>query len=145
MPRILSDVKLAMQVAERQSDRELVQAFLDAVSDQSAQEVGRKVPGVTADDVSRWRRGEWSWLTGQKRRALMRFLEEQRAGTDAAAEDMFSSLAAVARFIGGIAPPGQEKLVKLDALEGYRRMITARERLPPWWYRLKEMVENDEL
>jgi hypothetical protein len=69
--------------------------------------------------------------------------EEERDWQEAG--DLFSSLDAIARFLGGIAPPGQEKLRKLDALDGYRRMITAREVLPSWWYELKRRVENEEL
>ncbi|HEX8903802.1 MAG TPA: helix-turn-helix transcriptional regulator [Longimicrobiaceae bacterium] len=61
------------------------------------------------------------------------------------ARDVFASLDAVARFVEGIAPPGQERFRKLDALEGLRRMLTARGRLPDWWYTLKERVDNGEL
>ena len=127
------------------SDPEIIKAFLKATEGLSGREVRELVAGVTEHDVSRWRRGQGKRLSGRKRRAILRFLEDGAGRPDEAAEEMFSSFTAVARFIGGIAPPGQEKLVKLDALEGYRRMITARERLPSWWYRLKEMVENDEL
>lgn len=58
------------------------------------------------------------------------------------AGDVFASFDAVARFVEGIGPAGQEKLRKLDALEGLRRMLTARGTLPDWWYLLKERVEN---
>jgi transcriptional regulator with XRE-family HTH domain len=61
------------------------------------------------------------------------------------AEDLFSSFDAMARFLGGIAPAGQERLRKLDALEGLRRMLTARGMLPDWWYALRDRVEADEL
>ena len=44
-----------------------------------------------------------------------------------------------------MAPPGEERLRKLDALEGLRRMLTARGALPGWWYTLRERVERDEL
>lgn len=66
-------------------------------------------------------------------------------GEPAEAGDVFASLDAVARFVEGIAPAGQEKLRKLDALEGLRRMLTARGTLPAWWYALREKVENGEL
>jgi hypothetical protein len=59
--------------------------------------------------------------------------------------DVFASLDTVARFVEGIAPPGQERLRKLDALEGLRRMLTARGVLPAWWYVLREKVENGQL
>ncbi len=59
--------------------------------------------------------------------------------------DLFASLDAVVRFVEGMAPPGQERLRKADALEGLRRMLTARGELPDWWYELKERVENGRL
>jgi transcriptional regulator with XRE-family HTH domain len=62
----------------------------------------------------------------------------------AGAEDVFASLDAVARFVEGIGPAGQERHRKLDALEGLRRMLTARGILPDWWYELRERVENGE-
>jgi transcriptional regulator with XRE-family HTH domain len=61
------------------------------------------------------------------------------------ADDVFASLDRVARFVEGMAPPGQERLRKLDALEGLRRMLTARGVLPDWWYDLKEQVEHGRL
>jgi transcriptional regulator with XRE-family HTH domain len=67
------------------------------------------------------------------------------AAETAEAGDVFASLDTVARFVEGIAPPGQERLRKLDALEGLRRMLTARGVLPAWWYVLKERVENGQL
>jgi len=59
--------------------------------------------------------------------------------------DVFASLDQVARFVEGIAPRGQERLRKLDALEGLRRMLTARGALPDWWYLLRERVENGQV
>jgi transcriptional regulator with XRE-family HTH domain len=67
------------------------------------------------------------------------------AGGEAQAGDVFASLDQVARFVEGIAPPGQERLRKLDALEGLRRMLTARGALPDWWYLLRERVENGQV
>lgn len=64
---------------------------------------------------------------------------------EAEAEDLFRSLDAMAKFLGGIGPAGEEKLRKLDALEGLRRMLTARGILPDWWYALRDRVENDEV
>ncbi|HEX9939128.1 MAG TPA: helix-turn-helix domain-containing protein [Longimicrobium sp.] len=56
-------------------------------------------------------------------------------------DDPFASDAAVAAFLTGIAPPGQETLRKLDALDGLRRMLTARGPLPGWWYAVRQRVE----
>jgi hypothetical protein len=61
---------------------------------------------------------------------------------DDEADDPFASHDAIARFLAGIAPPGGEALRKLDALDGLRRMLTARGELPGWWYHLRERVER---
>lgn len=66
-------------------------------------------------------------------------------GGEREGDDLFYSFDAMARFVEGMGPPGQERLRKLDALEGLRRMLTARGLLPDWWYFLKERVENGEL
>jgi transcriptional regulator with XRE-family HTH domain len=66
---------------------------------------------------------------------------EEQAG----AEDVFASLDAVTRFVEGMGPAGQERHRKLDALEGLRRMLTARGMLPDWWYALRDRVENGEI
>ena len=66
--------------------------------------------------------------------------EPEQAG----AEDVFASLDGVTRFVEGIGPAGQERHRKLDALEGLRRMLTARGILPDWWYALRDRVENGE-
>jgi transcriptional regulator with XRE-family HTH domain len=66
-------------------------------------------------------------------------------GGEGNGSELFASLDAVVRFVEGMAPPGQERLRKLDALEGLRRMLTARGALPDWWYELKERVENGRL
>lgn len=136
-------------MAEETTDRALVAAFLEAMENMSGREIAVRVPGVTPDDVSRWRRDEWSWLSGKKRRTLLRFVESHRAEREglSAAEDVFGSLDRVTRYLGGIGgPPEEAKLRKLDALEGLRRFVTASgEPLPQWWWTLKRRVERDEL
>lgn len=67
---------------------------------------------------------------------------EAEAPLEAETADVFASLDAVTRFVEGIGPAGQERLRKLDALEGLRRMLTARGVLPDWWYDLRDRVEN---
>jgi transcriptional regulator with XRE-family HTH domain len=89
--------------------------------------------GVTAD-----------WLRtgrGETREVAAATATGEETGTG----DVFASLDHVARFVEGIAPPGQERLRKLDALEGLRRMLTARGALPDWWYPLRERVENGQV
>lgn len=70
--------------------------------------------------------------------------EPEQEPEQSRAEDVFASLDAVARFMEGIGPAGQERHRKLDALEGLRRMLTARGVLPDWWYELRDRVENGE-
>lgn len=115
--------------------------------------------GVHPGSIARWETGgsvphryhleriaEWTdvsadWiLTGEDPTGAA---PEEERGPEA--EDLFASSDSVARFLGGIGPKGQERLRKLDALEGLRRMLTARGVLPDWWYRLRDRVENGEL
>jgi transcriptional regulator with XRE-family HTH domain len=116
--------------------------------------------GVHAGSVARWESGgavphayrldriaELGGVSGEWLRtgASPGGIEESAPRPEPEAEDLFGSLDAMVRFLGGIAPGGQEKLRKLDALEGLRRMLTARGMLPAWWYGLREKVEADEL
>ncbi|HSU13000.1 helix-turn-helix transcriptional regulator [Longimicrobium sp.] len=118
-------------------------------------ELARRL-GVHAGSIARWETGgamphgytvqriaelggttaEWV-RTGHGRAAAPR---EAEAG-----DTPFPSPDAISRFLGAIAPPGGEKLRKLDALDGLRRMLTARSTLPDWWYQLKEAVERGKL
>ncbi len=114
--------------------------------------------GVHSGSVARWETGgavphpyhldriaEWGGATSEWLRTGG---EDEAAAAEAPereAEELFASLDTIARFVGGIAPPGQERFRKLDALEGLRRMLTARGLLPDWWYRLRDQVESDEL
>lgn len=69
------------KVSERDPrDSEMVRAFLAATSDRGLSEIGRDVPGVTHDDVWRWRRGAWSRLSAKKRRAVQDFLDHVATG-----------------------------------------------------------------
>lgn len=116
--------------------------------------------GVHSGSIARWETGgsvplpyhlervaEWSgvdlaWLQGggaEPRPA------ESAAAPAGEAADLFSSFDAMARFVEGIGRPGEERHRKVDALEGLRRMLTARGLLPDWWYTLRERVEADEL
>ena len=69
---------------------------------------------------------------------------DRPAATRKEADDPVS-FDAVVRFMGGIGAPGDERLRKLDALEGLRRMLTARGALPDWWYLLRERAEQGTL
>lgn len=71
--------------------------------------------------------------------------EPPTTGPEGVAGELFASFDSIARFLGGIGPAGQEKLRKLDALEGLRRMLTAKGLLPDWWYELRDRIEGDEL
>lgn len=107
-------------------------------------ETGGAVPhGYTVRRIAELAGTTAEWLrTGDENKPA-------RAGGTGAAEkhqavppgDPFVSDTAVAGFLAGIAPPGQESLRKLDALDGLRRMLTARGELPGWWYSMRERVE----
>lgn len=141
-------------MSEEPTDEELVDRFLKATAGLTQVEAALSAR-VTQKTVSRWRSGERRALRTSTRQRLLHFLEQRRRRAERPsaverrerekAEELLSSLDLIARYLGGIAPPGQEKARKLDALEGYRRLITAREVLPSWWYELKERIENEEL
>lgn len=61
------------------------------------------------------------------------------------AEDLFANYDQIVKYVGGVAPPGQDQAVKRDILEGIRRAITATRPLPRWWHELKEKVDRGEL
>src|SRR3954465_4239780 len=94
--------------------------------------------GVHAGSIARWETGgsvPHAYTMERIAEACGASAEWIRAGREEAAEpaaagggetgeagELFASLDTVARFVEGIAPPGQERLRKLDALEGLRRM-----------------------
>jgi hypothetical protein len=93
------------------------------------------------------RLAEWAATTAQWLRegGLREGEEGERPLPERETEELFESFDSMARFLGGMAPAGQERLRKLDGLEGLRRMLTVRGMLPDWWYRLRDQVENGEL
>ena len=105
-------------------------------------ETGGSVPHrYHLERIAEWGDVDADWiLTGASPGA-----EEPGGEPEGEAQELFASFDAIARFVGGIGPAGQEKLRKLDALEGLRRMLTARGLLPDWWYDLRDRVENGEL
>ena len=108
-------------------------------------ETGGSVPhAYTMERIAEACGASAEWLRSGREDASEPSPAPAATGT-AEAGDVFASLDTVARFVEGIAPPGQERLRKLDALEGLRRMLTARGVLPAWWYVLRERVENGQL
>lgn len=104
-------------------------------------ETGGSIPhGYTLERIAALAGGSAEWIRTGRGEA-----GPANGGPEREAEDLFASLDAVARFVAGMALPGEERLRKLDALEGLRRMLTARGALPGWWYTLRERVENGEL
>ena len=108
-------------------------------------ETGGSVPhAFTMERIAELTSVTVEWLrTGREAPGDARGQTETSAPGDPG--DVFASFDAVVRFLGGIAPPGQERARKVDALEGLRRMLTARGALPDWWYLVKERVENGEI
>lgn len=133
-------------MSARPPDNEIIASFLASTEGLSQEEAGRRVPGVSQSDVSRWRRGEWKRLSDKKRHALTSYLQNGGGGDTDVAEEGFADVLQVTRYLGGVAPPGQEKNIKLDILEGIKRTILIREsKLPEWWYTLRGKVEDDAL
>ena len=64
-------------VPRKPEDERLIMRFLARIGDLglSQNEVEDRVPGVTQSDVSRWANGNWTRITGAKRRAVLAFLE----------------------------------------------------------------------
>lgn len=68
-------------------DEKLVADYLEATDDLSQLEASGLAAGITQSDVSRWRRGEWEWLTAKKRRAIRQALKRiEEEGADRHAE-----------------------------------------------------------
>lgn len=65
-------------------DPALVAAFLEAVAHMTQSEVGRRVPGISQSDVSRWQNEPVHRLTGPKRRAVLRYLKRRPGDPDPA-------------------------------------------------------------
>jgi transcriptional regulator with XRE-family HTH domain len=103
-------------------------------------ETGGAVPHpYTLERIAELTGGTVAWmLTGAAE-------DESPPAAHPEAEDVFAMSDAMTRFVESIGPPGQERLRKLDALEGLRRMLTARGLLPGWWYALRERVEGGEV
>jgi transcriptional regulator with XRE-family HTH domain len=120
-------------------------------------ELARRL-GVHAGSIARWETGgalphaytieRLAELAG----TTAEWLRTGTAGGGAAAPrarpdggSSFPTFEVMRGFVAGIAAPGEERLRKLDALEGLRRMLTARGLLPEWWYALWDQVERGEL
>ena len=128
---------------ERLTQRELAETLGVHQTTVAAWEIGRQKP--EGDNLARL-----AVVLGSTPEALLSdgsegVLVGAGAQTEPEAEDLMAFFDQTVRFLGGIAPSGQEKARKLDALEGLRRMLTARGILPDWWYALRDRVEHDEL
>jgi hypothetical protein len=87
-------------------DQELVAAFLQAVKGRSSTDIQRTVPGVTKNDVSRWKHEKFKRVTDEKRSALLRFLTQQTAGDGSRAgslTEMVGPLLSIARAAAELA------------------------------------------
>jgi len=61
------------------------------------------------------------------------------------AGDPFASGQQWEAYLRRIAPAGEMQSIKIDVLEGLRRVITATARLPQWWFDLYERVKRGEI
>jgi transcriptional regulator with XRE-family HTH domain len=116
------------------------------------EEMARRL-GVHAGSIARWETGgalphgynvqriaELGGTTAEWLRTGDRFAGAARETRQEEGE-VFSANA-MKRFLSAIASPGSEMPRKLDALDGLRRMLTAKGALPGWWYELKSAVES---
>lgn len=129
-------------------DHELVAAFLNAVGKRTGRAVARDVSGITPDDLSRWRRGTWKRLTGDKRDSIIRFLS-QKAAREAEGDAVSAVILKrddVVRMLGALAPEGEAQDLKADQLQlirqAYMRMGLG---MPSWWYDLLQAVDAGEI
>lgn len=86
---------------EDDRDRLLVKALLALVDGKSGRAVADRVPGITQNDITRWRRGRWERLTTGKRHAIQRYVgarvaaavtgDWDRIGAGLPPEDRFDS------------------------------------------------------
>lgn len=132
------------------SDEDLIDAFL-ASTESLPQAEAAALVGVSQRQVSTWRAGSRGKLQMRTRAALTRFLEQQQEALAERIEaeqamGVFGSFDEIVRQLRGIAPPGQAQARKRDALEGLRRTATDFGwPVPNWWYRLREMVDEDQI
>ena len=148
--RIAVGYRLRMLRERRGLDRLLLAEMLGVHSGSIARwETGGAVPhAYTLERIAELCGASSEWIRTGRGESPVPAEPEQAAEPEAeqaGAEDVFASLDAVARFVEGMGPAGQERARKLDALEGLRRMLTARGMLPDWWYALRDRVENGEI
>lgn len=133
-----------------QDEGDLVRGALARVDGLSDYAAATKI-GVSEPTVRRWRKGKIALpLREPGKSALYRFMGVQLPARPngihvTGAIDLFRDIDMITRYVRDLAPPGQQKALKRDVLEGLRRIITAREPLPQWWKDLYEMVEKDEV
>ena len=133
------------------SDSDLIEAFV-AASDGLSQTAAAEAAGVGQNTISRWRRGDRGKLQARTRAALVSYLEDDGAdanGADTELDDAAERIVLAedtARFLGGMAPPGEQKEIKVDILELTRRALeNMGMAVPEWWYVLRGKVETGEL
>lgn len=69
------------------------------------------VPGVTDNDVSRWRRGEWERLSGPKRRVVRAFVEQRRVAGPGFWPEPKGGRSQVAERAGDYGVEGQDEAI----------------------------------
>lgn len=127
---------------ELRTDRELVDAFLEAIHGMSSYRIHGLIDGITQTDVSRWRRGEWKRLTGEKRRAIETYLDGAgaappgRSQTDlfvAVGEHLFTreGLYQTLSTYGGPGEEREKKLYLVQALHAIADKLQKEGLMPP--------------
>ncbi len=149
-------------MADLRNDSAIVAEFLAAVNGYGPREVARLVEGISPSDLTRWRAGGAKRLSGEKRRALLRFLEQQSGdgagddlrveydedqprGAEAELEEMFREFDNIVRFMSRMGPAGEARGRKLAALDGVREILAVTGGIPDWYFTLRTRVENGEL
>ena len=143
----IADLRRALgrSAGRRVTQREMAEALGVHLGTVTAWEIGKQRPeGENLDRLAE--------LLDVSPDYLLHGTESERGGDELElgeiepmAVELFGSFDRLVRYMEGIGPPGQARLAKLDALEGLRRLLTARGALPEWWHRLRDRIESGRL
>lgn len=146
-------------MAVERTNSELVTAFLEAIDGFGNREAGRFVEGVTHDDISRWRRGEWQRLSTRKREALVAYLRQRNGGAEEETPEQATSPSPLDEWVQDFEARVRNVGGKVDGISEYERKARIRDAIagqiqalqmlgdpvPARLYELREMAERGEL